>query len=444
MGLGLTRTGKHLVCASATTYQQRLDGVGGLIFDVNAMFRKLGVYPATVTPKTAVWLFFSRMVDPYTNCNFVGFYCDTSSKVPQERVRFLRDDRYAPNQRLPQPGQVRVEGRNYSVGTEPIHDNEIDLITADNMPAPWARVWNSARGKARLWDQLCDCIIDYIQERAAQGVQYVVSKPCGDTWGYPAQSASLAHHFGEADAKCAEAAKELAGSHPDRLYLVVTIDWDMLISAMFFPPNVSVHIANVFVNPDDPDATVYYTRAKAPKGSISIPEILNSGQLGPYSGARAGMAWWLLATAGVDYCDGLRKFGFKEKAMLAKLGSPKIQEFVVVSTEPPRTVTLDLTACLQMLADVRRVLIKSDTITDFNTELDRIWYCLLYYLGLEPQRQPRGGPVCESHTWVPPEWGATITNVLQHSDFGTKETRCVTYTEPPENADLQPRYQMSV
>jgi hypothetical protein len=458
MGLGLTRDGKKIVCASATIYRQlRGEITGGVIFDVNAMFRKHGVYPQAVTPKTAVRMFFNRLVDPYPKCKFVGFYCDTSSKVPEERIRFLSEDRYAKTSRPPTQSQVNVDGRNYTKGTEPVCDAMVNLITADSMPASWTRVWASAKGKARLWDQICTCIIDYIGIRAVDGVQYIVAKPSGEMWGYPAQPTAPTHHYGEADAKCAEAAKEMADAFPDQLFLVVTIDWDMLISAMFFPPNVAVHISNVFLNPDDPESIMVHSKAKAPKSWVSTPEIINSGDLGPYGRTRASRAWWILATAGVDYCAGLRAFGFKEKAMLAILtsfdASPSSDassdalsdvrvNLVDISTES-HTVTFNVTACLRILAPIKRKLIKSDTVADFNIEMDRIWFCLLYYMGYEPQRQPRGGPIRTHHEWIPSRWGTTLTEVFQSPHYETVKDRFIWYVEPHDHADPHPRYRLS-
>jgi hypothetical protein len=198
----------------------------------------------------------------------------------------------------------------------------------------------------------------------------------------------------------------------------------------------------VFVDPAISPPEIFYSKTKATKSAIRLPEIIRSGDLGPYGGGRAGLAWWIMATAGVDYCAGVRAFGFKEKAMLAEVGSPALAD--IVSFDGQSTVTLNVTVWLRILATVRRRLIKTDSVVEFNAEMDRIWFCLLYYMGREPQRQPRGGPLRTRQTWVPIEWGATLTDVLCSDTLGAREDRFISHTDSPEHADGAPRYALSV
>ena len=78
--------------------------------------------------------------------------------------------------------------------------------------------------------------------------------------------------------------------------LVKTIDWDMLISGLFFPPNVTVHIGTVFV--DENEDVVAYSRGKAPKTAVKAPEMVVPGILG--GNEAASIAFWLLASVGVS------------------------------------------------------------------------------------------------------------------------------------------------
>ena len=142
MGLGMTRDGKRIVCGSHTQHVDPLDTTRAVLIDVNAMFRKECVFQTSdVTPRTAVDIFFRRHVFPYANCRFFGFYCDSSDRVPQARQKFLKERRYAPSNRPPSDKQVQVDGRNYTIGTEPVGSSDIELITPDSIPAPWPRLF---------------------------------------------------------------------------------------------------------------------------------------------------------------------------------------------------------------------------------------------------------------------------------------------------------------
>ena len=87
--------------------------------------------------------------------------------------------------------------------------------------------WNSAAGKARLWEVVAECIRDKIMRCAAPDTTYVVDPPAGDVWSCP-PGVIRNHNYGEADAKCSEAALALAEQHPNNTVNNNTIQlWSM-------------------------------------------------------------------------------------------------------------------------------------------------------------------------------------------------------------------------
>lgn len=436
MGLGMTRDGKKLVCASATSYGDPIDTANAIVIDVNALFRKECIFTdAKVPPRVAVDIFFRRHIFPYKQCRYFGFYCDSSDRVPLERQTFLRERRYAPSSRPPTANQVQVDGRNYTRGTEPVQSDLVQKITADSIPAPWPRLWNSAGGKAKLWEVIADCIRDKVLRFAAPNTQYVIDPPRGPVWSYPA-GIEKNHNYGEADSKCAEAALEIASASPHYTVVVKTIDWDMLVSGLYFPPNVIVSIGVVYV--DGENEVVAYSKQKAPSSAHRVAEIVQPGRLSETNPATA--SFWLLAAVGVDYCDGLKRFGWKEGPMLEML--PHVLAEPFISVENPigggaRRAVLDVKTLQKHLEATQRRVTRgaratNNSLADFQKELDRIWYCTLYYAGFDPQRD-RGGPLLQDNQWFNPECSGI--DELQNAAMP-----CVTVSYTENYPDAIPRY----
>lgn len=162
---------------------------------------------------------------------------------------------------------------------------------------------------------MADCVREKVMRFAAPDTVYVVDPPDGPVWSYPA-GVTRVHNYGEADAKCAEAAQLYARDHPTEQarnimrrvpsvgvdcdvfslqVLIKTIDWDMLISGLFFPPNISIHISTVYVDRQTGD--VHFTKGKAKSTAVRVPELLTPHLVG--ANHCASVAFWILATSGV-------------------------------------------------------------------------------------------------------------------------------------------------
>ena len=115
----------------------------------------------------------------------------------------------------------------------------------------------------------------------------------------------------------------------------------------------------------------------------------------------------------VDYCEGLKRFGFKESQMLGLLDRVHRIPFVTVHNPDSgaRVATLNTSQLVDHLRAIKRTRVSNDALKDFCEELDRVWYCMLYYAGFDPQRD-RGGPLLEHHEWLSNQID-TLTEALE-------------------------------
>jgi len=107
-----------------------------------------------------------------------------------------------------------------------------------------------------------------------------------------------------------------------------------------------------------------------------------------------------LAAGGVDYCSGLASFGLGEskcRDLVFQCTSPTLKPFIREGHEidgipTRRHVQIDLTGFMRRCRDIKPSRVRTTDIHLFNTELQRMIFCLLYFIGYDPLR-PRSGPL---------------------------------------------------
>ncbi|WP_341246877.1 hypothetical protein [Nereida ignava] len=368
MGWKLSAAAKRIVCASAT------DAAAGtacatVVFDMNAVCRREFIWKSfDVPPAEAVAIFWRRHVAAHSSAVQFYFAFDSADRIPDVRRTYLAETRYA----------NRVV-------------THCAPFEAHKMQNTWAEVWASATAKAAMWDLIAACLHAHARQMGAPGVQYTIDPPSGPLLQCPAlASDARLSHFGEADLKAALFAKEYAVGET----LVYTIDWDMVVQgAAVLPTSTTLDMGSVW----EKDGTRYYSKRNAPASAARVRERLRPGLL-PI-GDRLSYAFLLLAAGGVDYCDGLKGYGYREPDMvrlLATSGEP----FIAVAG--PR-YTFDPDAFVRRLSPVKAVRARCKDAERLQAEIGRMWYCLLYFAFVGRWAE-RGGPRTITDTFFP---GAT-------------------------------------
>ena len=357
MGWKASAPGKRVFCASATKHVAR--DTSAAVFDMNAVLRKECAYGPDMSPAGAARLFWQRHVQPSAATTFY-FAFDNPAKIPQARLDFHATDRYKNSLAVPGPA----------------------IVAGKPLGMPWAEAWKTT-SKGRMWTVIAAALYDKVLSAAKEGVTYIVDPPDGDVLTYPYVTPFEPTNFGEADCRCAMFVKNM----PDAT--VHTIDWDMVIQGVFlFQPGTVVHVGSVWKGDEGGKPIVAFSKKKAPKNGARVPEVIEPAELG--RGHRASLGFGLLCMAGVDYCAGLKRFGFREADMLALLGKP-VPEFFVVEEGPPMKATLDVNALVAWLLPVPISRPRATTVGELNDELRKIFFCALYFAGFD-RMATRGGP----------------------------------------------------
>lgn len=356
MGWKLPAASKRIVCASAS--QIVVPPFETVIIDMNAVCRRDFVWPTTsVTPESAVRTFWKRHVTPHENCRQFYFAFDSPNRIPVVRQSYLHNVRYA----------NRVE-------------TEAGPFSATEMTSTWPDVWGSAKAKAAMWQLIARCLYAHIRQVAAPGVVYEIDTPSEGILRVPSGETQVEYsRFGEADLKAALFATERA----DGETLIKTIDWDMIVQGIaVMPATVVVEVGNVWTK----NGQTYYSKRAAPPGAVRAPERFRPSDV--TRSDRLSHAFLCLATAGVDYCDGLKRFGYRERDMMAALAVPG-EAFV---HRHGNVFTLDINALKRRLAPIRPFRPRSTDIDELRAEFARMWFCLLYF-AFAGRFNERGGPM---------------------------------------------------
>lgn len=365
MGWGMTAENKRECCKAATAFEP--SDASALVVDMNAILRKMCVYGPTVAPRSAISFFWQKHVVP-SAATTIYFAFDNASLIPQARLDYLANVRYSNAVVLPGP-----------------------VVNADKpLGLPWAEAWKTT-SKPAMWAVLASALYDKVLRRAKPGVAYIVDPPAGPPRVHPEGTVVEAHNFGEADCRCALFARNRDCA------LVKTIDWDMVVQgALLFQAGVSIDIGIVYKAGEK----LAFSKKRAPSDAERVPEVITPNAIGP--GHRPSRAVAMLCAAGVDYCRGLKRFGFRE-ANMVPLVATAVPEFFWITggAGGPRTATLDVTALVAWLAGGKRAVPKTEKpLAELNAELCAIFYCAVYF-ALFDKMAPRGGPAIGAVDFFP-------------------------------------------
>ena len=374
MGWKASAGGKRLVCASATTHG--LEGNALTVaFDMNAVLRRdFVMLKASVSPRAAVRMFWKRRVMAHAGSINFFFAFDSPDKIPNIRLRFLGNVRYRYGQPAPP---------------------ERWTITPDVMSVTWGQAFASSATKAAVWNAVAISLVDHIKQMAAPGVSYVVDPPVGDLYAWPHDTPTPNNHYGEADLKVAAYLAER--TEPA---VMETIDWDAVVQgAMIFNAATVVALGAVFKD----GGSIFYSARKAPPDAERVVEVVRPhGLPGPVAWApehRWSFGFALLAVGGIDYCEGLKRFGYTEGRLIRHITENGVPQFFTV-TDSPRVISFDVELFRDWLLPVTPQRARTTAICDLEREMHDLLYCTLYLALVDPNR-PRGGPKEMDWTFFP-------------------------------------------
>jgi len=276
-------------------------------------------------------------------------------------------------------GKVIVDGRAFTPGSEPYPEEFVREVTAD-VPVVWTKMWASSAGKARAWELVREGIVVAVHKHAADTLECVVWHN-GEPWVWPYDDAAARQQraaelcnntYGEGDQRVCEAAQVLA-KWGTRSTLIQTIDTDMLIQVLCARAWHSQSVVDIQLKNELVDAVGMCKR------------------FGPGWGERINAAFWLLASAGVDYCRGLGRFGYNTRELQENsLGCRSADGRVVTVCDTE--IVVDTGLLTTALACIPRRNMKGMVVMDFAKEVGNILFCLALFCGASRKRMPCGGP----------------------------------------------------
>lgn len=326
---------------------------------------------------------------------------DCQSRMHSRRAA-LHMQRYKPlspqaESRAVAAGKIIVAGSAYAQGSQPYTAAEVKKISR-RRPVVWNRLWSSPHGKARSWKLIYTAMAQAITSQASD-TQNVVMWFEGKPFVWPPcraeEFARLTEEicnntYGEADQRVAEAAQVLArqGIAP---ILIQTIDTDMIIQALCAPqwgePGTLVHL-------------------QLKNEIIDLTHMCK--RFGDTPERRINAAFWLLTSAGVDYCKGITRFGFSSQE-LREMADTKSK--VIETTANHQTIALQTQKVIQELKKIARRNIKKAMAQDFQQEMADIMFCIALFVGISKTHEPAGGP-------TQPD-APCFTNLSEHQPFTT-------------------------
>jgi len=329
----------------------------------------------------------------------------------------------------------------------PPDDTEMATVTTVSMgTVEWNRVLASSKTKAAGYALVVKAIKEAVLRRAPDDVVVTMIDPAGgDPWVFPAgvespaASATTKYAYGEADAQVAMTVAEhitraaTSGTNVPKT-VVFTNDGDMLIQLMgIWPRNVKVVIAKVWAT----DETVHRTAASAAKkepGRTCKPmwEVVNmNATIRPRAEMASKIVWCLLAK-GVDYCKGICKFGWKQEDLVSTLAERgrRIVKFT------PLGAVVDMAKLRSILAHNRGAGKRLETSSrpgggahNLSLEMERVLFCLRYYVWFDAARPHRAGPLEQPNTLASP--GGSVSQWVSNGP-----STAVLTNEYPAGAEL--------
>lgn len=398
------------------------------VLDVAAVFRKnvprnLGV---DTPPFNAVQRIFMPRIHQFTGLKTIIFCFDSPHLIPEIRKKFHVERRYSAATHPPKKGEIRCpeDGRNYKKDEYPPSQTDIDGLTIDSMPKPWASFWNSAKGKFAIWGAIEASIKEYLtQGRGRKGVQYIIDCQDGRRWCYPAPLRPIKMpiiNYGEGDTKCL-----MWGTHYSRFdldpVLIMTVDWDVVLALLLYAANIHVWLGTVYVRKEhestikwyDPDLVQLTKRgAKNLWGEANSRQILEIMEIPklieriPNRLDRQHLLMMALCSGGVDYCFGLKDYGFADRDMVSLLIEQRDTGFptkwmvnLFDPADPYRRYLRFYPGLFIAVIEPIWNITKSKylTLEAFSEEIVNILFCVTYFNGFDSQRKPGGPPIPKYH-----------------------------------------------
>ncbi len=396
--------------------------------DVAAVYRK--TVPRTLgtdtSPFKTVQMFFMPCIHQFPGLKTIVLCFDSPRLIPEIRKKFHVERRYAKSSRPPRADEILCpeDGRNYKKDEYPPTQAEIDGVTIDKMPKPWACFWNSAKGKFAIWNAVEASIKQYlIQGRGRKGVQYIIDCQDGSRWYYPAPLRPIEMpltNYGEGDTKCL-----MWSTHYSRFdrapVLVMTVDWDVVLALLLYAANIHVWLGTVYVETQSEKTIEWYDSTKVQltkrgadriwgeanfKQMLEIMEIPKLISRMPDRLDRQHLLMMALCAGGVDYCYGLKAYGTANEDTVSLLieirdaGFPtKWMTNLFDPADPYRRYLRFYPGLFIAVIEPIWVSLKSKhlTLEAFSEEIINILFCVAYFNGFDSQRKPGGPPIPKYH-----------------------------------------------
>jgi hypothetical protein len=440
MGYKLKTVAKREIASHSTIHQKHscdfrpYEVVGT---DSNAAVRKkMGNFEfGAMTPMKYIKWIYLPMIRPtisLPSVEVVVMTFDNPDRIPAIReLEFYKNKRYKehiPGEKIPKGKVVGPDNLLYSPDELPISDEQVDEIDWNYLPGTMMQCLNNKKGKYRIMN---DVFIECLIECLVPDKQYIFVTSDGTHIYYPGRATPLLDEitYGEGDLACIQACAQLSKRFGFNPSLMITNDWDLIFPSMLmselYNMDIDIQTGEAYTSLDEPDDSFVYDRKRVELTKrcaidkwtkyVAAIEILQPRLeiQAIHFLAKIHYAFLLLCAAEIDYCGGLRLFGYKESAVTQYIEDRGIR----ISQKSP-WLDLDIDKHGRHLVFypdkfIRYVLepiefefkrnfqTKSDTdcIKAFNKEIHRLLYCVRYYMGLEEYNY-RGGPPIPDYSIV--------------------------------------------
>lgn len=302
---------------------------------------------------------------------------------------------------------------------KPATAEDMATVTAKSMGSTcWEAVLANPQTKAAAYALVWQCLTEAAAERLPDDLVLTITDPTGGPpWTFPADAgdtpsvaSTTANRYGEADAQVVVAAattinRAVAAGRPVPKVAVFTIDTDMALQLLgIWPRNVTVVWAKVVATPTAVHRTLT-TASKNEPGAPTRPvwEVVDcNAMVAPRQQMVSRLLWCLLAK-GVDYCKGICKYGWTQQRLVTTMASRGAN--VVEITPGGAAVDMALLRRLLGAPGARSAGRRLEKVgrpgggaEGIAGELDRVLFCLRYYMWFDGTRPGWGGPEEQPNT----------------------------------------------
>lgn len=350
-------------------------------------------------------------------------------------------------------GYVELGGNVYSEKEVPLSDAEVESMSVSS-PMEWDRMWNTPKGKIKA----LQCMADLLRSKFSRedgSTEYVVDDVVGKITSTHDMPENVSLNYGEGDIKAIRwalyrARTRLTKDGRPRRVLVVTIDWDLVISLIPYGDcNVDVLISRPHIDKmnatSDPfayDSTLVYSDssiAKKAVGSrhVSAYEIITVSNLMFLDGMenidrRLCYMMCLLCVNGGDFNKGLNRFGFSEattREMMKHLNSvDPFLESIFSRAEPRvRALRFHPSRFMEFLrhASPKKKKKTIPDLSEFVKEILNTIWVIMYWTGFDSTRHVGGPPPPDTTIEMFPE-ARDVKEAIQDS---TLVFPCIDFVE---------------